>query len=67
MVTRYLSPPVKGLTVITPLTADRLGNLSWAFTPSCGNFNPTVAIYAVDDATGQISNTITETVTGSCP
>jgi hypothetical protein len=49
------------------LTADRLGNLSWAFTPSCGNFNPTVAIYAVDDATGQTSNTITETVTGSCP
>jgi hypothetical protein len=66
-VSRYLSPPVNGLTVITPLTADRFGNLSWAFTPSCGNFNPTVAIYAVDDATGQTSHTITETVTGSCP
>jgi len=68
-VTRYINPPVNGSTVITPGTADRLGNLSWAFTPTCENFNPknTVVIYAVDDATGRTSNTITETVTGSCP
>jgi hypothetical protein len=68
-VTRYINPAVNGSNVITPLTADRLGNLSWAFTPTCDNFNPTntVAIYAVDDATGRTSNTITETVTGSCP
>jgi hypothetical protein len=68
-VTRYINPAVNGSNVITPLTVDRLGNLSWAFTPTCDNFNPknTVAIYAVDDATGLTSNTITETVTGSCP
>ncbi len=67
--TRYINPPVSGSSVITPLTIDASGNLSWAFTPSCSNFNPknTVVIYAVDDATGQTSNTITETVTGSCP
>jgi hypothetical protein len=68
-VTRSINPPVNGSTVITPLTADRLGNLSWAFTPTCATFNPknTVSIYAVDDATGRTSNTITETVTGNCP
>ena len=67
-VTRYINPPVNGSTAITTLTADRFGNLSWAFTPTCGNFNPrnVVAIYVVDDATGRTSNTITETVTGSC-
>jgi IPT/TIG domain-containing protein len=67
IVTRYLDSPMKGVTAITPLTADRFGNLSWAFTPTCGDFNPIVGIYAVDDATGRTSNTITETVTGSCP
>jgi len=68
-VTRYIDPPVNGSTVITPLTSDASGNLSWAFTATCDNFNPknTVAIYAVDDETGRTSNTITETVTGSCP
>jgi hypothetical protein len=66
-VTRYLNPPVNGLTAITPLTADRFGNLNWAFTPTCGTFNPAVSIYAVDVATGRTSNAITETVTGSCP
>ena len=68
-VTRYINPPANGSTVITPLTADKLGNVSWAFTPTCGNFNPqnVVAIYAVDDATGKTSNTVTETVIGSCP
>jgi hypothetical protein len=67
-VTRYINPAVNGSTVITPLTADASGNLSWSFTPTCGTFDPknVVAIYAVDDATGQTSNTITETVTGSC-
>jgi hypothetical protein len=70
-VTRHINPAVNGSTVITPLTADASGNLSWAFTPTCGTFDPrnTVAIYAVDDATGRASNIITETVTGStsCP
>jgi IPT/TIG domain len=68
-VTRYINPPGNPATQITPLTADGSGNLTWVFTPTCGNFDPrnTVAIYAVDDATGRISNTITETVTGSCP
>lgn len=68
-VTRHINPAVHGSTVITPLTADRLGNLSWSFTPTCSNFNPknAVALYAVDDATGRSSNTITEMVTGSCP
>lgn len=68
-VTRYINPPVSGSTLIAPLAADQSGNLSWTFTPTCGNFDPrnTVAIYAVDEATGRISNTITETVTGSCP
>jgi hypothetical protein len=66
-VTRHINPAVNGSTVITPLTADPSGNLSWAFTPTCSTFDPrnTVAIYAVDDATGRTSNTITETVTGS--
>jgi hypothetical protein len=68
-VTRYINPPVNGSSVITPLTADGSGNLSWSFTPTCGTFDVKniVAIYAVDDATGRTSNTITETVTGSCP
>jgi hypothetical protein len=68
-VTRYIDPAVNGSTVISPLTADRSGNLSWSFTPTCGTFNPkiSVAIYAVDDTTGRTSNTITERVTGSCP
>ena len=66
-VTRYINPPVNSSSAIAPLTADQSGNLTWAFTPTCANFDPrnTVAIYAVDDATGRISNTITETVTGS--
>jgi hypothetical protein len=68
-VTRYTNPPVNGSTVIAPMNADQSGNLTWVFTPTCANFDPrnTVAIYAVDEATGRISNTITEIVTGSCP
>jgi len=68
-VTRYINPPVNSSSAIASLTADQSGNLTWAFTPTCANFDPrnTVAIYAVDDATGRISNTVTETVTGSCP
>jgi hypothetical protein len=68
-VTRYIDPAVNGSTMLTPLTADGLGHVSWAFTPTCSNSQPTVAIYAVDDTTGRTSNTITETVTGSasCP
>ena len=68
-VTRHINPPVNGSQVITPLTADGSGNFTWVFTPTCGNFDPrnTVNIYAVDEATGRISNTITETVTGNCP
>jgi IPT/TIG domain len=68
-VTRHIDPPVNGSTVIAPLTADQSGNLTWVFTPTCVNFDPRhpAAIYAVDDATGRISNTINETVTGSCP
>jgi hypothetical protein len=67
-VTRHINPPMNGSTVIAGLTADQSGNLTWAFTPTCANFDPrnAVAIYAVDEATGRISNTITETVTGSC-
>ena len=69
MVRRYINPAVNGSTVLTPLTADGSGNLSWTFTPMCDNSKNTVAIYAVDDATGRTSNTITERVTGltSCP
>lgn len=63
-VTRFINPPANGSTMLAPLTADGFGNLSWAFTPTCTNSQPTVAIYAVDDATGRTSNTITETVTG---
>ena len=63
MVRRYLDPPVNGSAEITPLTADRLGNLSWAFTPTCADHQNTVAIYALDVTTGRASNTITETVT----
>jgi hypothetical protein len=69
-VTRYINPAVNGSTVLTPtLTSDGSGNLSWSFTPMCGNPKNTFAIYAVDDATGRTSNTVTETVTGStsCP
>ena len=69
-VTRYINPAVNGSTVLTPtLTSDGSGNLSWTFTPSCGNPKNTFAIYAVDDATGWSSNTVTEIVTGStsCP
>ena len=69
-VTRYINPPVNGSNVLTPtLTADGSGHLNWTFTPRCGNPKNTFAIYAVDDATGQTSNTVTETVTGStgCP
>lgn len=68
-VTRYINPPVNSSPAIASLIADRSGNLTWTFTPTCANFDPrnTVAIYAVDDATGRTSNTITETVTGSCP
>ena len=68
-VTRYINPAVNGSTMLAPLTADGLGNLTWAFTPTCANAKTTVAIYAVDDATGRTSNTITETVIGStsCP
>jgi hypothetical protein len=68
-VTRHIDPAVNGSNVITPLTVDRLGNVSWVFLPTCGNFNPrnTVTITAVDDATGRISNPITETVIGTCP
>lgn len=61
-VRRYLDPPVTGSAEITPLTADRLGNLSWAFTPTCADHQNMVAIYAVDVATGRASNTVTETV-----
>ena len=69
-VTRYVNPAVNGSTVLTPtLTSDGSGNLFWTFTPTCGNPKNTFAIYAVDDATGRTSNTVTETVTGStsCP
>jgi hypothetical protein len=69
-VSRYINPAVNGSTEITPLTADESGNVFWNFTPTCGNpAANTVAIYAVDDATGRTSNTITETITGStsCP
>lgn len=69
-VTRYVNPAVNGSTVLTPtLTSDGSGNLGWTFTPTCGNPKNTFVIYAVDDATGRTSNTVTETVTGStsCP
>ena len=67
-VTRHIDPAVNGSTVIAPLSADASGNLSWAFTPACDNFNPrNPVVYAVDDATGRASNAITESVTGSCP
>jgi len=68
-VKRYIDPPVNASALIASLSADRLGNVAWAFTPRCDNFNPQniVTIYAVDDATGRTSNTITETVIGSCP
>ena len=69
-VSRYINPAVNGSTAITPLTADGAGNVFWNFTPTCSDPpTSTVAIYAVDDATGRISNAITETITGSssCP
>jgi hypothetical protein len=69
-VTRYVDPAVNGSTVLTPtLTADGSGNLTWTFTPRCGNPKNTFAIYAIDDATGRTSDTVTQTVTGSasCP
>ena len=68
-VARYIDPPVNRSNIIVPLTADQFGNISWAFTPTCATFNPrnVVTVYAVDAATGQASNTITETVLGSCP
>jgi hypothetical protein len=69
-VTRYINPAVNGSTVLTPtLTSDGSGNLTWTFTPSCGSPKNTFAIYAIDDATGRSSNTVTEIVTGStsCP
>jgi hypothetical protein len=69
-VTRYINPAVNGSTVLTPtLISDGSGNLSWTFTPRCGNPKNTFTIFAVDDATGQTSNTVTQTVAGStsCP
>jgi hypothetical protein len=64
---RYIDPSVNESAQIAPLTADQLGNVTWVFTPRCGNFNPQSTIYAVDAATGRASNSVTETVTGSCP
>jgi len=68
-VSRYIDPPVNGSTSMTPLTADPLGNVSWTFTPTCATVDPKniVTIYAVDDGTGRTSNTVTETIIGSCP
>ena len=65
-VTRYINPAVNGSTVLSPtLTSDGSGNVSWTFTPACGNPKNTFTIYAVDDVTGRASNTVTQTVTGS--
>lgn len=69
-VTRFVNPTVNGSAVLAPtLSSDGSGNLYWTFTPSCGNPKNTVAISVKDDATGRISNTVTQTVTGStiCP
>jgi hypothetical protein len=69
-VTRYVDPAVNESTVLTPaLTADGSGNLTWTFTPRCGNPKNTFAIYAVDDATGRTSDTVSQTITASasCP
>jgi hypothetical protein len=48
MVMRYIDPSVNESAQIAPLTADQLGNVTWVFTPRCGNFNPQSTIYAVD-------------------
>jgi len=65
-VTRYINPAVNGSNVLSPtLSADGAGNLSWTFTPACGNPLGTFTIDIVDDATGRRSNTVTQTVTAS--
>jgi hypothetical protein len=61
---------VNGSTVLTPtLSADASGNMYWTFTPQCGNPKGAYVIYAVDDATGQTTSNVTQTITGSatCP
>ena len=65
-VTRFISPAIAGATVLIPtLTADASGNISWTFTPTCGNPYGTFTVSARDDVTGRTSNNITETVLSS--
>lgn len=65
-VTRYLQPPGGIAQVLTPtLPADGAGNIAWSFSPSCSTATGTYTLWAVDDATGRTSNTVSETVTAN--
>jgi len=64
-VTRTINPAVSGSTVLSPLTADGAGNITWTFSPTCGNPINTFTIVATDVATNRPSNSVTETVTNS--
>jgi hypothetical protein len=65
-VTRYLRDPNGNQVVLTPtLTANGSGNISWSFTPECTTPLGTSRLWARDDATGQVSDTVTQIVTAS--
>jgi hypothetical protein len=58
------------VTLSPPMNADATGHLlPWTFPSTCGTPPGNYLIWVVDEATGQISNTVTETVAAnpSCP
>ena len=63
-VTRHLRQPDGiGIILVPTLPTDSAGSFGWGFATSCATTPGTYRIWAVDDATGRISNLVTETVT----
>ena len=63
-VTRYLRDPNGNLIVLTPpATADASGNIGWSFAPVCTTPLGTGKLWARDDVSGQVSDTVTQIIT----
>lgn len=66
---RVRQPNGVEITLSPPMNADTVGKLSWTFQSACGTAPGTYLLWAIDETTGRISNTVTETITPNpaCP
>jgi hypothetical protein len=63
-VTRYLKQPNGTTVTLSPtLYANSSGKISWSFTSSCSTEPGTYSLWVKDNATGKVSNSVTEIVT----